>query len=106
MSQIIEELKQKADVILLDTPPLTVVADAAVLSKGVDGGLLVVRSRVASRNSVLKTKELLTNAKSRVLGAALNCSRSDEIGEGYYSYYSPGSEKPKEKKTANKMESQ
>lgn len=106
MSQLIEELKQKADVILLDTPPLTVVADAAVLSKVVDGVLQVVRSRVASRNSVLKTKELLTNAKARVLGAVLNCSGSDEIGEGYYSYHSPGSEKPKEKKTANKMESQ
>jgi len=105
MSQLVEELKQKADVILLDTPPLTVVADAAVLSKVVDGVLQVVRSRVASRNSVLKTKELLTNAKARVLGAVLNCSGSDEIGEGYYSYHSPGSEKLKKKKTATKMES-
>jgi len=102
MKRLIEELKQKADVILLDTPPLTVVADAAVLSKEVDGVLLVVRSRVASHNSVLKARELLTNAKARILGAALNCSRADEISEGYYSYHTPDSGMPKKKKATKK----
>jgi len=87
MSNLIADLKDRVDVILLDTPPLTMVADAAVLSKGADSVLLVVRSRVASRNSVVKTMELLTNAKARVLGAVLNCARLDESKEEYSSYY-------------------
>lgn len=90
MIQFITDLKEMADVILLDAPPMTVVADAAVLSKGVDGVLMVVRSMVASRESVIKTRELLTNAKVRVLGVALNCARMKEISEDYYSYYGYG----------------
>jgi len=87
MSGLISELKKIADVILLDAPPLTVVADAAVLSKSVDGVLIVVRSMVASRSSLLKTKELLTNAKANIIGVAFNCARMNEIVENYQSYY-------------------
>ncbi|MHB8984305.1 MAG: CpsD/CapB family tyrosine-protein kinase, partial [Eubacteriales bacterium] len=42
MGKLIDDLKEKADVVLLDTSPLTVVADAAVLSKLADGVLIVV----------------------------------------------------------------
>jgi len=98
MSRLIACLKEKADVILLDAPPLTVVADAAVLSKGVDGVLVVVRSRVASHDSLTKTKVLLTNAKARILGVALNCARMDETSENYYINYAEGAEAPKVKK--------
>lgn len=98
MSQLIAVMKEKADVILLDAPPLAVVSDAAVLSKGVDGVLIVVRSMVASHDSVMKTKELLTNAKARILGVALNCARMDEISEDYQSYYAEGPVQKKIKK--------
>jgi len=106
MGELIACLKEKADVILLDTPPLTVVADAAVLSKRVDGVLMVVRSRAASHNSVTKTKVLLTNAKARILGVALNCARMDEISEDYYSNYNEvvaKSQKQKKAVTAGKL---
>ena len=88
MNQLMAILKEKADVILLDAPPLGLVADAAVLSPKVDGVLLVVRSRVASHSSVLKSKELLTNARARTLGVVLNCARMEEVIEKYNSYYS------------------
>jgi len=100
MSQLIAGLKEKADVILLDASPLTVVADAAVLSKAVDGVLIVVRSRVASHDSVSKAKELLMNAKASILGVALNCARMCEISESYYSNY--GSDSKNQKKTKKK----
>lgn len=100
MGQLIAKLKEEADVILLDTPPLTVVADSAVLSKRVDGVLMVVRSMVASRSSVIKSSELLTNAKARILGVALNGVRTDDISENYQSHYAEGVkvQKPKSKK--------
>jgi len=87
MGRLIANLKESADVILMDAPPMAVVADAAVLSKGVDGVLMVVRSMVASRDSVIKTKELLANARARILGVALNCARMGEVSEDYYNYY-------------------
>ncbi|OPX84734.1 MAG: Tyrosine-protein kinase YwqD [Pelotomaculum sp. PtaB.Bin104] len=98
MGRLITSLKEKADVILLDAPPLAVVADAAVLSKGVDGVLMVVRSRVASYDSVNKINRLLTNAEARILGVALNCARVDEVSENYYTNYAEGIVKPKHKK--------
>lgn len=103
MKELQAKLKEEADVIIMDTPPLTVVADAAVLSKEVDGVLLVVRSRVASRQTVRKTTELLTNAKARVLGAAFNGVRPDERNEEYYSYHSSEPEAAKKKKKQSKQ---
>jgi len=104
MNQLIAALKEKAEVILLDTPPLTVVADAAVLSKWVDGVLMVVRSRVASYKSVVKTKEFLVNARANLLGVALNCVRADDISENYSSYYGEGSRVKQIKKKESKPE--
>lgn len=104
MSQLITSLKEIADVILLDAPPMNVVADAAVLSKGVDGVLMVVRSMVASHNSIIKAKELLTNAKATILGIALNCARMNETSDNYYSYYAEGAKMPRQKKKKEKPE--
>lgn len=95
MTRLVAGLKEKADVILLDASPLTVVADAAVLSKAVDGVLIVVRSRVASHGSVSKAKELLINAKANILGVALNCAGMYEISESYYSNYAADSKNKK-----------
>lgn len=98
MVQLIEGLEEKADVILLDTSPLAVVADAAVLSKEVDGVTIVVRAKVASYNSAIKTKEFLENAKARILGVAFNGARLDDVIEDYYYYYSDKAMASREKK--------
>ncbi|MCL6639553.1 MAG: CpsD/CapB family tyrosine-protein kinase [Firmicutes bacterium] len=95
MGEVVAGLKEKADVILFDSPPLTVVADAAVLSNELDGVLLVVRSRLASRDSVAKAKEFLSNARANILGVALNSVRMNEIIEDYYSYYGEDAGKQK-----------
>ncbi|HBC93979.1 MAG TPA: capsular biosynthesis protein [Pelotomaculum sp.] len=98
MSRLVSALKEKADVILLDGSPLTVFADAAILSKSVDGVLMVVRSRVASQNSVTNTRELLTNAKASILGVALNCARMDALKDDYQAYYANAAGVPRQKK--------
>ena len=103
MNRLILSLKENADVILLDTPPLAVVADAAVLSKWVDGVLMVVRPRVASCNSVVKSKEFLVNAKANILGVALNDVRAGDISENYNSYYGEGGKTHKPKKKKEKL---
>lgn len=48
MENTFEALKQVYDYIIVDTPPVSVVTDAAVLCKYVDGALLVVRPGVTT----------------------------------------------------------
>ena len=95
MKQLIEHLKREADIVLFDAPPLTVVSDAAVLSKEVDGVLMVIRSRAGSYQNVQKAKEFLINAKARIMGVVLNSARVDEISEDYHTHYVEGAYKEK-----------
>jgi Mrp family chromosome partitioning ATPase len=60
-------------------------ADATILSRQVDGVVLVVDAGKTRRESAIKAKEVLERAGSRVLGIVLN--RANARGSGYYYYY-------------------
>lgn len=89
MSELLQEVGSKYDVILLDTPPLIAVTDAAVLSVNADGVILVVSVGQAERDLVLKAKGLLDKVNARVLGVVLNRVQITK-GHEYYYYYSKG----------------
>jgi non-specific protein-tyrosine kinase len=65
-------IRDAADVVVLDSPPLEVVTDAAVLASHVDGTLLVVQAARSRRGAVKAARETLARASARVVGAALN----------------------------------
>lgn len=88
MLELLQELSGKYEVILLDTPPLIAVTDAAVLSVNADGVILVVSVGQAERDMVLKAKGLLDKVNARVLGVVLNRVQITK-GHEYY-YYSKG----------------
>lgn len=52
MAQVISNLKREFDVVILDTPPLLAVSDAAVLASQADGAVVVVRHGKSSKNTV------------------------------------------------------
>ena len=56
---MIAELKDKYDTIILDTPPLAVASDAAILSKAVDGVVVVVGYDQVAKRELEFTKEML-----------------------------------------------
>jgi protein-tyrosine kinase len=85
MDQFIEEALQVYDVVIFDTPPVLAVTDAQVLANKVQGVVLVVNSGKTETESALKTKELLTNAKAKLLGVVLN-EKKQKQGEYYYYY--------------------
>jgi succinoglycan biosynthesis transport protein ExoP len=72
MTQLVEELKTQADVVLFDVPPVLMVADAMVLASQVDGTILVVESRSTRREAAMQAMERLRGVKAKVLGVVLN----------------------------------
>jgi succinoglycan biosynthesis transport protein ExoP len=70
--------------ILIDSPPSTAVTDAVVLSKSVDGVVMVVRSGDTAREIVKNGLTQFGAVGSNILGAVLN--GVDMKGNGYYYY--------------------
>lgn len=72
MSEIIEQVQEKYDIVLIDTPPILNVSDSQLIANLCQGAILVLRSGKTSKESALKAKELLYNTNARLLGASLN----------------------------------
>jgi len=85
MGEVLAEMKERFDMVIFDTPPILAVADAQILANQVDASLLIVSSGKTEKDAALKAKELLTQAKSKLLGAVLN-NRKMEEGNYYYYY--------------------
>jgi capsular exopolysaccharide synthesis family protein len=81
--RLLNDLSTDFDLILIDTPPILLVADSAIVARLVDGVLAVVSIADARRDSVERLSVALTAQPARVLGVALNKSRTvDSYGYG------------------------
>ena len=98
MELALNSLKEIADYIVLDCPPVIAVTDASVLSRKVDGVILVLEANQVRPEMAQKAKELLENAQATILGAILNRAEIESEHSYYYYYYGHGDEKKKEKK--------
>lgn len=73
------------DYVIVDTPPVGSLIDAAVVAKQCDGAILVIESGLVSRRVAEKAKDQLEKSGCRVLGAVLN--KVDVRKDRYYSRY-------------------
>jgi uncharacterized protein involved in exopolysaccharide biosynthesis/Mrp family chromosome partitioning ATPase len=88
METLLGKLRNKFDVVLLDSPPVLAVADAAILASKVDGIILVYRVGKTARTVLLRTKTQLTESGASVKGIVLNnISPEMEMRYGYYYQY-------------------
>jgi capsular exopolysaccharide synthesis family protein len=71
MGRLIARLRDEAEVILFDAPPVTLATDAAELASQVDGVLLTVAAGHTKRDDAQRAKELLAKVGARLVGAAL-----------------------------------
>jgi capsular exopolysaccharide synthesis family protein len=94
-SQVIEELQNKFQLVLIDSPPVVAVADAAILASKVDGVIIVVRSHITRRNMAEEAKSLLDKASANIIGVVLNGVPMSGEDYYYYYYYGHGSVKNK-----------
>jgi capsular exopolysaccharide synthesis family protein len=88
---LLKELRTEFDVILLDTPPVLVSADAATLAASADGVIMVVRAGQTARGAADLARQRVVSAGGRVLGAVLNDPDGvlARLGEPYYAYDYP-----------------
>jgi polysaccharide biosynthesis transport protein len=84
MTDLIEEAKNDYDFVIIDTPPLTAVTDPLIVSKYVDGLLLVVRPGEVEYSALKSSKSLLDQAKAPILGMVVNGISEESAYGGYY----------------------
>lgn len=84
IDHVFEQLKEQADMILIDAPPVLGVTDAAVLSAHADGVLLVVNAGKTRREHAERAKEVLENARARIVGVTLTNAPRDDALKNYY----------------------
>ncbi len=72
MMQIVKELESRYDYVFVDTPPVNVVTDAALLAGKTRGVLLVVRQNETTKEDLTEALQQLEMAKAKVLGILFN----------------------------------
>jgi hypothetical protein len=82
MYRLIQEYKARADVVLVDSPPLWY-SDALALAPQVDGVLLVVSSGTTGRENTINAVESLRLVGARIIGTVLNRVKA---GPAYFYY--------------------
>ena len=104
MKGLLDRLSEEYDYIICDTPPVSVVTDAAALSRFCDGVILVVRQKSSTRDQVWAAKRNLDAVQANVIGTILSCyDMSDDTQAvnpyygGYYHYGSSDSKKKRKK---------
>lgn len=85
--RLFEQLRQRYDLILVDTPPVIAVTDALVLAPLVQLYVLVARANETRIEALLKAQELLERVAARIVGVVLNEFDVATTYGSYYRYY-------------------
>ena len=85
--KLFEELSERCDIVLIDTPPTLPVSDALAASRLADAVLMVTTAGQSTRKGVQRALELLRNVGAPVVGTVLNkADKGDENEYGYGGY--------------------
>jgi succinoglycan biosynthesis transport protein ExoP len=90
LPELLKLVRQKFDMVLVDTPPLVNLADARVIARCADGVILVLKAASTTRDAALLAKRRLAEDGISMLGAILNCWNPKVAGNANYSYYYSG----------------
>lgn len=87
MSDLITNLRERFDIVLIDSPPLLPVTDAALLAAQADGLLVVVRHGKTTRDQLMHSLERVESVGAKCVGVVINLVPSKKSGSGYgYGY--------------------
>jgi Mrp family chromosome partitioning ATPase len=89
---VIDRLAEIADVVIIDSPPVLAVTDAAVLAAYADGVLLVASLGESKRGELASARRVLDTPGIRLLGTVINKARNRDAYSAYYTYAPPAEE--------------
>jgi capsular exopolysaccharide synthesis family protein len=87
MADLLKAFRERFDIVIIDSPPLLAVTDAAILAVGADGALLVARATKTSGSQVTGAVRALEAVNARLLGCAFNMVAGMKSENYYSSYY-------------------
>jgi Mrp family chromosome partitioning ATPase len=77
LEEMFAELRQDAEFVLVDTVPVSTVADASAVAAAADGVILVVDLNSTRRKDLLAAKQQLAHARAKIVGVVVNRARAD-----------------------------
>lgn len=101
MKELFDSLRSEYEYIIVDLPPIADVTDALVISKYLDGMIMVVRNGVVDKSELADALRQLKLVGVRVLGFAFRDAADSKRGYGkkygkyYKDYYSSGADSKK-----------
>ena len=100
-AKLVDDACNTYDYVLFDTPPVGTFVDAAILSRLVDGVILVVKIGGAKRDEILTAYDQLQKAEANIIGAcATFCEGTGS--EYYYAYYNKDNQRADREKEARR----
>lgn len=91
LNNFLQDVSEKFDMVIIDSPPIMAVTDAQILSTKTDGVVLVIEAGKTEKAVALRSKEALEKVNAKILGVVLNKFKTEHGksgGQGYYYYYS------------------
>ena len=85
MDNLLKFLKEKYDLILIDSPPVELVTDAQILSTKVDGTIMVIMAEKTKSKRVIEAINLLKDVNADIIGIILNAMKY--LDKTYKKYY-------------------
>ena len=102
-AKLVDDACNSYDYVLFDTPPVGTFVDAAILSRLVDGVILVVKIGGAKRDEILTAYDQLQKAEAHIIGAcATFCEGTGS--EYYYAYYNKDNQRVNPEKEARRAQ--
>lgn len=87
MRELLDNLYETYSFIIIDAAPIIGIPDSVLLSKMVDGTILVVRAGETPTNALSSTTQIFRDVNTNLLGVVLNAVRKNDLKYGYYSSY-------------------
>ncbi|MFK4785455.1 CpsD/CapB family tyrosine-protein kinase [Fusobacterium sp. MFO224] len=87
IEQLLDKMSPEYHTVILDNPPIGVASDSVLLSRYVDGVVLVVGYDQVSKKELQFAKEILDNARANVYGFVVNKVDRTGLTYGNYGYY-------------------
>ncbi|MDJ0753049.1 MAG: polysaccharide biosynthesis tyrosine autokinase [Ardenticatenaceae bacterium] len=85
LSHILDDLHKEADIIIIDTPPILTVTDAAILAPKANGVVLVAQIGSTALDALAHAAQIIVKGEANLYGIVLN--RATSTRGSYYNYY-------------------